>query len=94
MRSNCFFFAVALRMRRAKTNAKRRKKRDGKRQLWIGYVSVRTSFWGPFFHFLYQERRPYGTRFISFVPLKPSVRKIPPLLFEGRIKWGDGPPQR
>jgi hypothetical protein len=74
--SNCLLFAISLYLRRV---AKGR----------VGYISIRRSHWGWFPHFLYQERRRYGLRFVSYVPVCPRLRTIPPLLFKGRVKWGD-----
>lgn len=71
--SNCLIFALYLFF-----------KRGG-----IGYVSVRWSRWGRFPHFLYEEMRHGKIKQISFVPVKPVVRKCPPLLFKGKIKLGD-----
>jgi hypothetical protein len=72
-RSNCFIWAVCLWIRRL------RKGDDG-------YVAFRKSKYGPFFHALYVHRK---RRWISYVPVNPRKRLLPPPLFEGRVKWGD-----
>lgn len=51
-----------------------------------GYVAFRKSRHGPFFHALYVHRE---CRFVSYVPVNPSKRKLPPPLFIGKVKWGD-----
>lgn len=77
-KSNCLFFYLALRRRRL---------RRGKR----GYMTVRKSLHGWFPHFLYQYRSPSGRlRLVSFVPTLPvEGLLLPPVRFEGRVKWGD-----
>jgi hypothetical protein len=75
--SNCLLFYLALRCRRA---------RKGKR----GYFAMRQSHWGRFPHILYEFQSPSGKlRMVSFVPVSPSKRLLPPPLFKGRVKWGD-----
>lgn len=77
MRSNCIVWAVALYWRR------RRKGREG-------YLLLRRSRSGPFPHFLYAEFRPAGNlRMVSYKPLNPKEKKLPPPLFKGRHRWGD-----
>jgi hypothetical protein len=53
-------------------------------------VRVRKSHWGWFPHFLYEEARRGRTRVWSYVPIDPARRLCPPLLFRGRVRWGDG----
>ena len=77
MRSNCLSFACCLYARR---------KRSGHR----GYVVARRSKWGPFPHFMYAELRRSGAlRIVSYIPIHPKRKPIPPALFDGRSKWGD-----
>lgn len=77
MRSNCILFALALYWRR------RKKGREG-------YIMFRRSRMGPFFHALYAEVRRCGTlRIVSFKPLHPKEKKLPPPLFTGASRWGD-----
>ena len=79
MRSNCLIWAIALHRRRG------RKGREG-------YLVIRRSRWGPFPHVLYGERRRDGSvRLVSYKPAAPKTKPVPPLLFEGRSKWGDLP---
>jgi hypothetical protein len=78
MRSNCFFWSWALYWRR------RKKGREG-------YIMLRRSRSGPFPHALYAEVRRCGTlRIVSYKPLAPVERKLPPALFPGGPKFGDG----
>lgn len=72
-RANCVIWAVKLWFRRLR-------KGD-----YSGYVSIRKSRHGPFIHALYQ----YRSHFVSYVPIEPEERKVPPALFDGRVKWGD-----
>jgi hypothetical protein len=74
--SNCFIFAVLLWLRRA---------RKGKR----AYVTGRLSDMGRFPHFLYEELRRGERRIVSYKPIAPKRRILPPLLFKGRVAWGD-----
>lgn len=74
MRSNCLLFALAL---------------CARRRNWRG-LTWRMSHWGPFPHFLYKQALPSGrVRKVSFVPIAPRKRLLPPPLFAGRVKWGD-----
>lgn len=74
-RSNCLFFALALYRRRKGRGAS-------------GYVAIRGSHWGRFPHFLYVEQRS-ALRMISYVPLDPRHKSLPPPLFVGMVRWGD-----
>lgn len=80
MRSNCILWAFALWRRRV------RKGREG-------YMAWRWSRWRrrvPFPHALYEEVRPSGSlRRVGYVPLEPRPRWLPPLLFRGKVRWGD-----
>jgi hypothetical protein len=50
-----------------------------------GYFAIRRSDHSWFPHFLWIERH----HIISYKPLEPEDRKVPPALFEGRVRWGD-----
>lgn len=77
MKSNCFVWAFTLHRRRKKAGRE-------------GYILLRWSRWGPFPHALYGERRANGqVRIVSYKPVSPVARKIPPPLFLGESKWGD-----
>ena len=76
MWSNCLIFAIRLWWRR---------QMKGRRV----YISLRKSHWGRFPHFVVFERRPYGWKLVSYVPLDPRRKVSPPPLFRGRVKWGD-----
>jgi hypothetical protein len=79
MRSNCLAWAWSLYWRR------REKGREG-------YLLMRRSRSGPFPHFLYAEVRKTGTlRVVSFKPLNPREKKVPPPMFRGSSRWGDFP---
>ena len=77
--SNCLFFAVALFWRRLL---------KGKRC----YFSMRKSDMGRFPHFLFGEDRRGRERKISYKPINPKHHILPPLLFRGRVSWGDEVP--
>lgn len=77
MRSNCVVWALLLYLRRSG------KGRDC-------YIAIRRSRWGAFPHFLYVERRAGGSwRCVSYVPMNPRHKTMPPPIFRGRWKWGD-----
>lgn len=75
--SNCIFFALRLYWRR---------RARGKE----GYLMLRRSRAGPFPHMLYSEVRKCGSlRIVSFKPVAPKEKKLPPPLFKGSSRWGD-----
>lgn len=77
MRSNCLIFACLLRWRR-------------RERAYRSYFSWRKSDWGWFPHIVYTERRRSGfVHMVSFKPLSPSKRLMPPPLFRGKVVWGD-----
>lgn len=77
MRSNCLMFAWRLYWRR---------RARGKE----GYILLRRSRSGPFPHALYAEVRKTGSlRLVSFKPVAPREKKVPPPLFKGASRWGD-----
>jgi hypothetical protein len=80
MRVNCVIWAYALWWRRFRKGIE-------------GHVTTRKSRWGFFPHFCYAEYRPRtGTlRMVSYKPVAPTPRRIPPLFFEGYVAWGDNP---
>lgn len=78
MRSNCIAWSLSMYLRR-------------RSQGMPGYWVLRRSNYGFFPHALYLERRWYGWRTVSFVPINPRKKACPPLLFVGRVKWGDLP---
>lgn len=76
-RTNCVFFAWHLYWRR---------RSRGKE----GYIMLRRSRSGPFPHALYAEvRRTGSVRIVSFKPIAPKEKKLPPPLFRGTSRWGD-----
>jgi hypothetical protein len=79
-RSNCLLWAVAFWWRRH-------------RKGYEGHVTLRKSRWGYFPHVCYLEHRPRtGTiRLVSYKPLSPRKRLVPPPLFHGFNAWGDNP---
>lgn len=74
MRSNCLLVACALWWRRG---------------LSKGRPTWRRSHYGWFPHFLYRQKRMSGFRLVSYVPIDPRHKILPPPLFKGRMKWGD-----
>lgn len=74
MRSNCLAFALAMYWRRA---------RKGER----GYLVIRQSKYGYFPHFLYLTRN--RRHLVSFCPVNPKKKILPPPVFRGRLTWGD-----
>lgn len=77
-RSNCIIFALLLYFRR------RRKGREG-------YIKIRATRLGKFGpHMLYEERRATGSwRTVSYKPINPRHKKVPPPRFNGYVAWGD-----
>jgi hypothetical protein len=86
-RSNCVIFAFLL-LRRRWWNCN--PKRSQWRKAENGGLFWRKSHSGPFFHVLYQETRRGRVRQISYKPVAPVRRWVPPPLFIGRVRWGDG----
>ena len=77
MRSNCIIWAWRLYWRRRAKG-------------FEGYLMVRRSRSGPFPHFLYAEARRAGSiRMVSFKPLAPREKLVPPPVFRGTSRWGD-----
>lgn len=78
-RSNCLFFGLALYLRRRSRGHE-------------CYLQWRRSRAGWFFHCLFNEYRPVsGLRVISFKPVEPIRRRVPPIVFDGYVAWGDKP---
>jgi hypothetical protein len=71
--SNCLIFSIRLYLRRAR-------KGDA------GYLVMRRSRFGNFPHFLYMRR---NGRLVSYCPINPKHKRLPPPVFRGFIKWGD-----
>ena len=77
MKSNCIFFALALYQRR---------KQKGRE----AYLVIRHTRLGLGPHLLYAERRRSGLlRVVSYTPKDQTPKKCPPVVFDGRTKWGD-----
>ncbi len=76
MRSNCILWAYALR---------RRRRAKGKQ----GEVYWRISRWGCFPHALYGETVNGRLRLVSYKPLQPRHKILPPPVFRGASRWGD-----
>lgn len=74
--TNCIVFAVALYLRRFSPSRRQ-------------YLQVRKSDMGWFPHVLYAEERRGRIRQISYKPINPSKRLLPPLFFRGAVRWGD-----
>lgn len=94
-RSNCILFACALSWNRwRKLRRDRKRNPDLKRPR--AYFVIRWSDWGWFPHVLYgrevkatPEEPAVRVRVVSYKPVAPKKRRLPPLRFEGRVKWGD-----
>lgn len=81
MRSNCLIFAVLLTLRR------------WRKKHWV-HISLRPSYWGCFPHFLVMRQGLDGRfRAVSYKPIDPRHKVLPPPLFRGRVAWGDAPPK-
>lgn len=79
--SNCIFFAFELYRLREDVYAGIE---DGR------YICFRKSDWGPYPHALYGQMCNDGRlRVVSYKPTSPKRIKLPPVLFKGRVKWGD-----
>lgn len=76
MRSNCIIWAFAMRRRR---RAKGR----------AGDIYWRWSRWGPFPHALYGETINGRLRLVSYKPIAPREKLLPPPVFTGHSTWGD-----
>jgi hypothetical protein len=88
-RSNCILFACALSWRRWRKLRRDRKRNPGLKRP-RAYFVIRWSDWGWFPHVLYgREVRRGRVRAVSFKPLVPKKRNFPPLLFKGKVEWGD-----
>lgn len=86
-RSNCIIFALLL-LRRRLWNCN--PKRSQWRRADHGGIFTRPSDSGPFPHLIYQETRRGRVRQISYKPVAPVRRWVPPPLFRGSVRWGDG----
>jgi hypothetical protein len=74
--SNCIIFAYLM---------SRRLQRKGYRV----YRMKRKSDWGNFSHRLVGIERRGRVRIVSYKPVDPRRRRLPPPLFPGRVRWGD-----
>ena len=77
MRSNCWIVAKLF---------YRRLKRKGLEPYWAKRWSRKAPCW----HYLVSWRLPSGyMHTISFKPIQKLKRRFPPLLFVGKVEWGD-----
>lgn len=82
-RTNCLLWGVRLYLRlhahRVRTGAR-------------GYLSFRRSDLAKMSpHIVYTELTRSGrVRMVSYVPVEPVRRILPPAIFRGRVRWGDG----
>lgn len=82
MRSNCLFWALLMWARLIRPHGRRMARRC--------HIDARWSTWGPFLHFgVMLPCRDGRFRYISYKPTSPVRRRLPPLLFYGRVRWGD-----
>lgn len=76
-RSNCILFAIGL---------YRRRRQRGEEV----YLTVRRSRFGKFPHMLVFRRRKTGSwQAVSYKPVNPQQKKLPPPLFKGAPRFGD-----
>lgn len=76
-KSNCLLFALQLWF-----NALKRGQES--------YIAVRKSRWGYFPHFLFEYAYDNGNRrCVSYIPVNPKHKLLPPPMFTGKVKWGD-----
>jgi len=76
-RSNCLFFAVALYWRRLMAGRSRG-------------ILIRATRLGLGPHFLFATLRRSGQyRVVSYVPIDQTPKALPPIVFDGSVKWGD-----
>jgi hypothetical protein len=88
--SNCIIFAIGLLFRRRASDERRRKKGDPSMRRNTEYLVMRKSDWGSFPHVMHGRMGNDGRiRVVSFKPVSPRKRALPPLLFEGKVVWGD-----
>lgn len=52
---------------------------------FVGSIDYRKSRNGWFPHFFYKEKH----HLINYVPIEPEHRQCPPIVFKGKLKWGD-----
>lgn len=88
--SNCILFAILLLSRRSASDDRRRKKSTPAMRKNGEYLVVRWSDWGKFPH-VHHGRMGNDSkiRVVSYKPLSPRKRALPPPLFAGKAVWGD-----
>lgn len=82
-RTNCVVFALLLWWRRVRHRGRYPHARRY-------FPIARMSDWGYFPHVLYLERSRHGRLWqVSYKPVDPRKRPFPPLLFVGKVEFGD-----
>ena len=88
--SNCILFAILLMFRRRATEERRRKNGTPAMRRNGDYMVMRWSDWGKFPHILHGRMGNDGKiRVVSYKPVSPRKRALPPPLFAGKVVWGD-----
>lgn len=88
--SNCIIFAIVLLSRRRATGDRRRTKGRPSMRESGEYLVMRWSDWGKFPHVLHGRMGNDGKiRVVSYKPVSPRKRALPPPLFAGKVVWGD-----
>jgi hypothetical protein len=88
--SNCILFAIFLLSRRRTSEDRRRKKGVPSMRRGGDYWVIRRSDYGPFPHVLHGRMGNDGKiRVVSYKPVSPRKRALPPPLFAGKVVWGD-----
>lgn len=88
--SNCIIFAIVLLFRRRASDDRRRKRGVPSMRRNGEYLVMRKSDWGPFPHVMHGRMGNDGKiRVVSYKPVSPRKRALPPPLFAGKVVWGD-----
>lgn len=87
--SNCIVFALSLSWHRSRKLRRDRRRNPGLKRP-RAYVIFRWSDFGLFPHVLYARMGKCGRlRVVSYKPVNPQHKVLPPPLFRGTARWGD-----
>jgi hypothetical protein len=88
--SNCILFTFILLFHRRAADDRRRKTGLPSMRKHSDYWVIRRSDYGPFPHVLHGRMGNDGKiRVVSYKPVSPRKRALPPPLFAGKVVWGD-----
>jgi hypothetical protein len=88
--SNCILVAIVLLFRRKASEDRRKKNGTPSMRQGGDYWVMRKSDYGPFPHVLHGRMGNDGKiRVVSYKPVSPKKRPLPPPLFAGKVVWGD-----